>query len=192
MSAMSPYAQIVGPAKIYLAAYGTAEPAVDATPGSSWVELGPTAGDQDIAHDGDLEEFRDNDHQGPVKVTRPDEDVLVHFTVVGLTLEHYARIINDVSQVTSVTSGAAAAKRLSLKRGFTPTEYALLIKGDADSPYGIFPGQTYIPRCVQASSPNPTRGKAQRAELECEFKALEDDLQSVDEDKLGWSTVQTS
>jgi len=191
-TAMTPYAQLVGPVDVYVAPYGTAEPAIDAAVPSTWYKLGPTTGDQTIEHSGDLEVFRDNDHQGPVKVTRPEEDLMVTFTVVDMTYEKYARIINDVGKIATSTSGSANVKRLPFKRGATPTNYALLMRGSADSPYGLYPGQNYIPRCVQSGNPAPARGKATRAELECEFMTLEDDAQASDDDKMGWGTVQIS
>ncbi len=188
-SAMTPYAQLVGAVKIYIAPYGTAIPDIDTTPGASWTELGATDGDQGTEFSGDLTVFRDNDHTGPVKAARPEEDVMLTFTLVDSRLEKISRIMHNVSRVTTTTSGASAVKEMGFKRGATPTEYAMLWKGQADSPYGLYPGQNYFPRVVSNSSPKPVRGKDQRAEYECEFMALEDDNQGDENKKLGWSVV---
>lgn len=190
MAFMEPFAQLTGAVKIYLAPAGTPEPTVNATPSGAWVELGATDGEQSIELSGALTFFRDNDHQGPVKAVRPEEDVVVNFTLVNLTLEHVARVLSDVANVAS-DAGPPATKRLGFKRGANPTVYALLMRGEADSPYGLYPGQNYIPRCVSDAEPTITRGKDARAEIECAFTALEDDTQS-EAYRLGWSRVQTS
>lgn len=189
MAETTPYGQIVGVCKIYLAVASTAEPTVNTTPGAAWAEFGATDGEQTIELPGELTFFRDNDHQGPVKAVRPEEDVIVGFTLVNTTHEHLARVLSTISNITTA-AGPPAVSRLPLKRGATPTEYALLMKGDFDSPHGQYPGQTYIPRGVFNMSPTMTRAKDARREVECVFTALEDDTQS-DANRMGWSTVQT-
>lgn len=184
-----PYAQIVGAADIYIAAYGATEPAVNAVPGTDWYLLGPTDGDQSIEHSGGLTYFRDNDHTGPTKAVRPEEDVKVKFTLVGLTLENFARVLHSSARLSNGTS--PTSRKMPLKRGADVTEYAILIRGACHSPYGNLPGQTYIPRAVSESEPTQTLGKDKRIELECSFTALEDDFQSSG-NELGWSTVQTA
>lgn len=192
MSEMSPFGQLVGPVKVYIAPYGTAEPAINATPSGSWIEMGATDGEQSIEYAQEIERYSDNDHTSHVKVERSEEEVIVGFTLVNMTQEHFARVLHDVSKVMTTTSGGVNVKRMPFKRGASVTEYALLLKGQSDSPYGDFPGQNYIPRCFSDSAPTPTRGKGQRAELECSFVGLEDDNQANDDDRLGWQTVQIS
>jgi hypothetical protein len=187
MAATTPYAQLVGTVNIYIAPYGTAEPAVGSTPSGSWAELGCTEEDQTIEETGEITYFYDNCHSGPVKATRGQEDIKVMFRLVDMTLENLARIKASVSAVT--TSGTL--KRLALKRGATLTEYALLFKGAADSPYGNFPGQTYIPRGIFEGEGERVRGKTTRDAVDVVFTALEDDAQTVG-NELGWSTVATS
>jgi hypothetical protein len=191
MSAMKPWAELIGKADIYVAPYGEAEPAIDAAVGGNWVLLGATDGDQTIKFAGAHTFFRDNDHTGPVSARRPEEDVMVEFTIVHSTLENIARVMHNVSHITTTTSGAAAVKKMGFRRGQVPTEYALLMRGETDSPYGLYRGQNYIPRCISDAEPELTRGKDTRAEIACSFVALEDDAVSEDY-RLGWSTVQTS
>jgi hypothetical protein len=190
MANTEPFEQLVGRLKVYVAPVGETPPAVNATPAGNWVEMGATEGEQSIQHGGALTYFYDNDHQGPVKAVRPQEDVVVAFTLVGLTLEHYARVLDQVSNVTS-DAGPPATKRTPLKRGATPNEYALLFTGEAMSPYGGYPGMYVIPRGVFDGEPQPVYSAEGRASLECEFHALEDDDQS-DADRLGWLVVQTA
>jgi hypothetical protein len=190
MSSNEPFSQLTGPTDIYVGPVGETVPAVNATPAGNWILLGPTDGEQSIQHSGALTYFRDNDHQGPVKAVRPEEGVMFAFTVVGLTLENYARYLDQASDVTS-DAGPPATKTLPLKRGFTPNEYALLFKGEADSPYGAFPAMYVVPRGVFDGEPTLTRGKDQRPGLECEFQVIEDDNQA-DANRMGWLVAQTA
>lgn len=188
-----PFARLTGTLTVYIAENtGTAEtePAVNAAPAGNWVTLGPTEGDQEIDHAGALTFFYDNDHQGPVKSVRGQEDPVIRFTVAGLTLENYAKIISAASNVVTA-AGPPATKTLNLKRGSSPTEYSLLLRGSADSPYGNFPGQYYVPKCVQASEPVATRSKDGSPALACEFRILEDDDQAAGAE-MGWMTAQTA
>jgi hypothetical protein len=189
MAGSLPYSQVVGPCTFYIAPVGTAEPAVNATPSGAWVELGATDGEQSIELQGEMTFFRDNDHQGEVKAVRPEEAVLVTFTLVNSTHEMLARVLSTVANVTA-DAGPPAVSRLPFRRGFLPTEYALLMKGEADSPYGNYPGQNYFPRGVIDSSPTLTRARDARQEVECTYHVLEDDTQTAG-NTMGWSTVQT-
>lgn len=189
MAGSAPYDQLVGTLSFYLAPVGTAEPTINATPSGAWIPIGTTDGEQVISQEGDLTKFYDNDHQGPVKAVRPQEDPVIKGRLVGLTLENLARLISNVANV--VSSGSSPAiRRLPLRQGFLPTEYALLVKGSADSPYGIYPGQHYLPRGVFAGKYVRTRSKTARDFVDFEFHVLEDDSQS-EENRLGWLTVQT-
>jgi hypothetical protein len=190
MAASTPYGQLIGPCKIYVAAASTAEPDVSLTPGAAWTELGATTGEQVVGKEGDMLLFYDNDHQGPVKGAIPQEDIMATFILANLTHAHYSRIINNVGKITTA-AGPPAVSRVPLKSGYIPTEYALLIKGLADSPFGNYPAQTYLPRGAFEKAHELTRGKENRAELACTFRVFEDDTQTED-NKMGWTTAQTS
>lgn len=190
MGANEPFDMITGPVTVYIAPATEAEPDVDTTPAGNWSEFGPTEGDQKIGFSGDIELHRDNDHQGPVKATRPEEQLQATLTLVGLTLEDVGRILSSSSNV-SADAGPPAVKVLPFKRGFDLTEYSLLLRGSADSPYGAYPGQSYIPRCVAGGEPEITRSKEGHVGVEVVFDVLEDDDQAAG-DEMGWTTVQTS
>lgn len=192
MASTEPFEQLTGTLTVYIAPVGSTVPAVTATPASPWVELGCTDGEQSIQHAGALEYFRDNCHEGPVKAVRPEEDVIVAFTLVGLTLENYARVLSAASAVVTDTVANPDTKTMPLKRGFIPTEYAMLLSGTALSPYGAWPGMYVIPRGVFDGEPQPTFAKDGRVGLEVEFHALEDDDQSDADDALGWLVVQAA
>ena len=189
MAHSEPFEQLTGTLTVYIAPVGSTVPDVDNTPESPWVELGCTDGEQSLQHAGALEYFRDNCHQGPVKAVRPEEDVIVAFSLVGLTLENYAYILHAVANVATDAVADPDTKTMPLKRGFVPTEYALLFRGEALSPYGVFAGMYVIPRGVFDGEPQPTFAKDGRAALETEFHALEDDDQVDSDDALGWLVV---
>lgn len=191
MSGSEPFDQIVGPAQIYLATVGASIPAVNATPDSNWFLLGPTDGEQTVQHGGSLEFFNDNDHQGPVKATRPEEMKVFSFSVVGLTLEDYARVINAVADLVNA-AGPPATRTMGLKRGFIPTEYAMLFKGASHSPYGDFPAMYVVPRGVFDGEPEPGYAKDGRAALDVDFTSLEDPDTATEANKLGYLIAQTS
>ena len=190
MASSQPFEQLTGTLSVYVAPVGEAEPAVNATPAGNWYLLGPTDGEQSQQNAGALTYFRDNDHQGPVKAVRPEEDVIIAFNLVGLVLEDWARVLDEAANIVSA-GGPPATKTMPLKRGAVPNEYALLFKGAAASPYGAFPGQFMIPRGVFDGEPQPTWAKDGRPMLECEFHAIEDDNQS-DINRMGWLKVQTA
>jgi len=189
MATTTPFNQLTGVLQFYLAPKIEPEPAVNATPAGNWVLIGPTDGDQVITHGGAATQFRDNDHTLPVKAVRPEEDIMLNFTVVALTLENYAKLIAAIGNLT--TAAGPNSTKMPLMRGQTYAEYSLLLKGAAQSPYGIFPAQFYVPRCYQGSEPTPTWGKGNRPGLDCEFHVLADDTQSAN-DIGGWFRAQTS
>jgi len=191
MAHSAPFDQLTGPLQVYVAPVGSTVPDIDAAPASPWVELAETDGEQSMQHSGALTYFRDNAHQGPRKAVRPEEDVVVAFTLVSLTLEHYARILDAVGDVVEDAVSDPNTKTLPLERGFVPTEYALLFRGAATSPYGIWPGMYVIPRGVFDGEPQPTFAKDDRPAVECEFHALVDADQSAG-DELGWMVVQSA
>jgi hypothetical protein len=139
---------------------------------------------------GALTYSRDDDHQGPVKSVRPEEEVIVRFTLVGMSLEDYARVLDRSADLVDA-GGPPATRKMPLKRGAVPNEYAMLFKGSALSPYGAFPGQYVSPRGVFDGEPQPTFAKDGRPGLDCEFHALEDDTVAA-ADSLGYLIVQTS
>lgn len=190
MGASLPFSQIVGPARVFVGPAGEPEPAVNTQPSGNWIEVGPTHGDQTLMIDGKNVYFTDNDHQGSVMARTPEASVGWKFTLVNQLHNQLARILHNISQVTTLT-GPPATSKMPFKPGYVPSEFALLIRGDADSPHGIFPGHNYLPRGVFEKSFQFKRSKTSRYEVDCEFHVLEDDTQP-DPDRLGWGRVQTS
>lgn len=166
---------LVGTLDIYVAPVGTALPAVTETPVAPWVYLGATDGEQIITHGGALQYWWDNEHRGPRKAVRPEEQLTVNFSLVGLTLETYARVLHEVA---NVAPGAeiAPTKRLPLERGFAPAGCALLLRGEALSPYGMLPGYYWFEHGVLAGEPQLVWARDKRVALECEYGTVDDGL----------------
>lgn len=187
MSSQQPFNQLTGVLQVYLAPYGTAVPAVTGAPSGSWVLLGPTDGEQVAEHKGALTFFRDNDNQGPVKSVRPEEDFTITYTVVGLSMTNLAKIWSAAANLTTNSN----VQTLGLERGFLPTEYALIFRGETVSPAGAYPAQYVLPRCVFDGEPQATFAKDGRPGLECIVTALVDPAQSTGL-KMGWLVAQVS
>lgn len=188
-----PFEQLAGVIlRVYIhVTEGTAEPAVTADPtASGYVLLGSTDGGQTVNFGGAKTKFYDDDHQGPVKAVRPQEDVTIDTMLVDLTLETWARAIHAASLVTSA-AGPPAVKRMPLKRGRTSERYAVVFRGAIGSPYGNFPAQFYLPIAEFDGEPAPAFAKDGRAGLDITIFPIEDDTQSAG-NELGWLTAQTS
>lgn len=190
MPNVAPFDRLIGPLKVYIAPEQEAEPSVDAAPAGNWAELGPTDGGQTMSYEGSIEYLRDDDHTGAVKGVRPEDDIIVTTNVVGLTLENIAQIFHDVANV-SVDAGPPATKQVGLKRDYNPPTYAMLLRGEAHSPYGDFPAQFYIPRGYFDGEPEVSFMKDEGAGIEIEFHVIADDTQAAG-DEFGWLTAQTA
>lgn len=194
MPTNTPFGQLVGTVKFYVApvSAGTAEAEdlVNVTPSGNWVALGETDGEQSIQRAGGLTFFRDNDHTGPRKAVRPNEDFKITATLVNLTMEQRAYALG-MAQASITTDVTPARKELPNKRGFIPVSYSLIAKGTVDSPYGALPGQYYVPMGVFDGEPTEVRSRDGRPGIEFTFTALEDTNQAAGEE-FGYLSVQTS
>lgn len=190
MSQINPFDQLIGSLDVWIAPYGEAIPAVNVAPTGNFRRLGATDGGQTVKHAGDLEKRSDDDHTGNTIAFRPSEEVMVTATLVGLTLENYATIMNSVNSIE--TDVSPATKTMPLKKGFYPTEYVMILRGDVLSPYGALPGMYVVPRGVFGGEPEVAYTKDDRAGVEFEFAALIDDAQTDEAKELGWLVVQTA
>jgi hypothetical protein len=178
------YAEVVGtPYSVYVAAVGTAFPAVDAVPGTGWTLLGVNG----INNQGDVgvtvnlgettSDFTPAGDTLPVKEWRTAEALSVQFSLVDTTVEAFSAILdNAVITTVAPTTGAGGYKSIKLKRGITVATYAVLVRGL--SPYddgsGTFNAQYEFTRCSQSGSQAPKYVKGTPAELAVEFKILGD------------------
>jgi len=108
----APFEIIAAPAKIWVAPVGTAFPVIDVVPNTDWTLLGK-AGDKNISEDGvtishpqSVEVLRALGSTGPRKIIRTEEDLMVSFTLLDLTLEMYRRMLNN-NAITAITAASA-------------------------------------------------------------------------------------
>lgn len=188
---MEPFEQLAGnPLDVYVAPYGETMPDVDDVPTGNWVLLGTTDGGQKVKDTAPLTYFYDDSHQGPVKATRPKEDKVYSFMLVDLLLETFGTVLNSAASVSTDTT--PNVKILPLKRGRTPTVYAILFRGETSSPEANLPAQFEVTRGVFDGEYELEFSKTARAGLQVEFHALEDDDVTNEDERMGRLVVQTS
>lgn len=170
-----PFEIMAVPFDVYLAPAGTAKPDIDADPAAPWVLLGERGADEydeggiTATHEQDVNLFRGLRGTGPIKAFRTSEGLTLGFTLNDLTLESYAKILNDAT----VTDGGIA-REIPIHQGAQVATFALLAKS-ADGPYGDgLPIQYYIPKVFQSGSPAVVHRKGTPAGLALVFTALED------------------
>lgn len=175
----APFEIIAAPATIWVAPVGTSFPAINVVPGSDWVKLGK-AGDKNISEDGvtishpqSVEVFRALGSTGPRKVVRTEEDLMLSFTLLDLTLEMYRRMLNDnpITQI-SASSGVAGSKKLAIQRGRLVSQFALMAEGP--SPYGDGWNLRFkVPIIVNVGEPEIVFQKGEPAGLLFDLQAIE-------------------
>jgi hypothetical protein len=170
---VTPYEVVAGPAKVYLAPVGTAFPAIDdleAAFDAAWVALGKTDGGVKVSHSQTIVPLRVDQVTAPVKAVRSEEDLVVEFSIVELTLENYATVMNQLVEGPTANAGD---KEINLYRGGSGIEtVALFVRGDHLSPYGDYNLQYEVPTVYQSSSPEVDFTKDAKSLLTCAFTAI--------------------
>lgn len=195
MENSAPYEIIAAPATIWVAAVGTAFPAIDAEPNQNWTKLGKS-GDKNISEEGitishpqSVEVFRALGSTGPRKIVRTEEDLMISFTLLDLTLEMYRRLINQnpITQI-EAASGVAGVRKLALQRGNIVQRFALLARGP--SPYGESWNMQYkVPIAVNVGEPEVVFQKGEPAGLLFELQAIEHELDGFGELEAQFATA---
>lgn len=197
--AQTPYEVVAGAIDAYLAAVGTPFPDVDEVPSGSFVLIG-TSGNLNydesgvsIAHKDKIETFRPLGSTAPMKAFRTEEELDIQLKLVDVSLEQYKLALNS-NVITTVAgiSGHPAYKSLGLTRGGEVQQYALLLRGEGLSAYGIGAFQYEFPVVFQGGDPTPIYAKGKPAMLALSFMALVDpDATSADE-RFGRLVQQTA
>jgi len=197
---MKPYEVVAQPFTLYVAAVGSAFPDIDEEPGASWTKLG-TSGDLNYTEDGvtvthsqSIELWRALGSTGPRKAFRPEEELRIALVVADLTLEQYAIAMNfNTVSTESPGVGEPGYKKLGLSRGLQVTQRALLVRGNAASPYGDgWAAQYEVPVAVEAGEPEVVFTKGEPAGLALEFVALEDPDAASDDERFGRLIAQNA
>jgi hypothetical protein len=137
---MEPLELISGPFDVYVAPVGEAFPDVDTTPAGNWFKLGTNGaknydeGGVKVKHGQKLSKVFTLGSTGPRKVLREQETMVVSFTLLDLSPEQYAKVLNDAA-VSSVAAAAGTPgyKKTALRRGSSVSEFAVLVKGAVSS-----------------------------------------------------------
>lgn len=178
---MTPYEIIGAPLTVWLAPLDTDFPAINAAPSEDWTRLGTNgdrnyeAGGVTVMHSKTFNKVRTAGASGPIKAFLDEEDLMFRLTLLDITLEQYAKALNDNAVTTTAAgSGTAGFKKIGLSENVGVTaEFALLVRGL--SPYDEAMTMQYeVPRCYSSGSAEPVFRKGQPAGLALEFTALED------------------
>lgn len=173
----APYEIVAAPLTVYVAPVGTAFPAVNAAPGGSWFKLGSNgtknydAKGVTVTHNETIQSFTPAGGTAKRKVFRTDEQFLIDFDLVDLTIEQYAKIMNDAT--VNVTAGPPATKDFNLQQGMTVTTFALLARG-VSSVNDQLPAQYQVPLAYENGATKPVYAKSAGTALAVQFEALED------------------
>jgi hypothetical protein len=175
-----PYEIIAAPFEIYLAPLGTTFPVIEAAPSASWSLLGTNGslnydeGGVTVTHVQTLNKVYTLGATGPRKAFREREGITLEFSLVDLSLEQYAKMLNNASVVTTAAGGGFAGnRRMDLLQGPTVVSLALLCRGGA-SPYGDgYNAQYEVPQVFIDDSPSPVYQKGKPAMLKCRFEAIQ-------------------
>jgi hypothetical protein len=195
---MEPYEIIISPFEVYLAPVGEAFPAVEDVPAGNWALLGTNGKinrSEDgitVTHNQTLNPHRTDGTTGPVKVTRSEEELLISMMLEDLSLEQYAKALNNVAvSDTPAGGGAAGFRDITLRQGPDVALFALLCRGK--SPYGDWWNMQYqVPKVYQNDNPAPVFNKSGAAGLKFTFAALEDLSAATEEERFGKLVAQDS
>lgn len=193
-----PFEILATPFEVWLAPVGEAFPDLaDESPGGNWELLGVNGADNQgdegvtVEHQQTINVFRGGKSTAPLKAWRTEEGLRIAFTLHDLTLETYAKAINDAT-VTQEAPGSDSigTREIKLHQGSQVAVYALLARGE-NSPYGDgFPAQYEVPKVWSSANVAPVYRKGQPAGLAFEFMAMADLDAAEEEDRFGRFIVQ--
>lgn len=175
----APFEIVCAPYTVYVAPVGTAFPAVNAAPASTW-SLSGTSGNKNytdagvaVTHGQTISEFTPAGSTTPRKVWRTGETLQVGYTLADVSPTQYATVMNNATLNTVASaSGSPGNQNFELYRGVQVATNAILVRG-ISSINEIYNAQYEIPCAYQGSSPAPVYSKANPAELAVEWHALE-------------------
>lgn len=194
-----PYEVIAAPFEAWVAPVGEPFPLIDEAPSANWSLIG-TSGDRSTTEDGvfvshsqTTEIVRGLGATGPIKVFRTEEDLIIRLTVMDITLEQYTHALNaNTVTETAAGTGTAGFKTMSMHRGSSVSQNALLVRGKV-SPYGDGWNTQYeVPVVFQTGTPELVFQKGTPAGLALEFTAIEDPNVSAPADRFGQIVEQNA
>jgi hypothetical protein len=189
----APHEIIASPLTLYVAEVGTAFPKIDAAPAGAWLKLG-ALGAKNYTDDGvtvttsqTVETFIPAGSTAPRKAFRTEEGLAMGFTLVDLSPEQFAKVLDEAAITTVVAAaGKAGEKSFSMLRGLGVQQYALLARGESTVDNELA-SQYEWPTVYQSGDPSPVYTKGEPAGLDVEFTALE-----VEDGEFGDIRIQTA
>lgn len=187
-----PFYLIAAPFDIWLAPAGTEEPALGAPPSGAWELLGSNGAydyNEDgvtVTHEQTVEKFRGLRGTGFVKAFRTAETLMLGFTLHDLSLEQYAKALND-----AVVTTDGDENSIPLHLGPNVAQFALIARGASPYDDDNLEMQYYVPKVFQGANPAPVHKKGTPAGLALSFEALEDLDAETDEERFGRLVAQT-
>jgi len=189
--AQSPFEIIAGPAEVYVAPVGETFPLINAVPAGNWVRLGRTKGGIGAKHNQSQKELRADQDTAPAKISRTEESMVISFALADLTLENYAKVLNNVTVVDTPPGATTAGFRtITMYQGQSVAQIAMLIR--APSPYldvqigGESLGLDYkLTRVSQSGNPAVKFLADDMAVLETEWQVISDPNAATPAERFG-------
>lgn len=178
-----PYALLVGVGKLYIAPANTAKPALTATPGSPWRDLGETDDGMKVTKSQVIQTFRSDQRTGKKKAVRTEEGLTLETSLQDGTLENFADAIGSTVTDTAPGSGTIGTRSMGLHAGPTVAEYAFLFRGE--SAYGPWPAQYYVPRAYFDDDVELEYKKEDATLTPIKLEALEDLNAATESERFG-------
>ena len=184
MGLTNAYEILSGAGTLYVAPASEAKPDVDAVPAGNWSEMGETEGGVSVTPSREIEKLRTDQRTGGVKAISSEEDLTIEVDLAQATLENLAQAMGGLT-VTDNAPGASTigTREMGLYRGSDVNEYALLFR--ANSPYGDFPAQFYVPRGYFDGETGMEYVKDDKVMIPVAFEALEDLSASSESERFG-------
>lgn len=164
----APFELVAGPITLYVADAGTAHPEISMALPVAWTRLGANLSEDGVVvtPEETIERQKTLDSPRTKKLFRTEDDLDLTCTLLDLTAETFARVMNGASVSTQAAgSGTGGYRQFTLGRGSEVNLYALVARGV--SPYDSeMNAQYYIPRCyIQSGGPTYVKGEAAGLEL---------------------------
>lgn len=193
----APFEIIAAPFTAWWAPTGTAFPLIDAAPGAGWTKIGSSGASNyseegvTVTHSQNIELFRTLEGTGPVKGFRTEEDLVIAFTLIDMTLEQYRLALNNNTVTTTApAAGVAGFKAVNIHRGVEVATMALLLRGDVSPEGDGWKTQYQVPVCFENGSPEVVFTKGEPAGLSLSFTAMEDLAAATIAERFGKLIVQ--
>ena len=184
MASNNPQEIIQAPYTVFLSTGPGTYPAITASPGAEWAELGITTRQEDgtgvsVAHSQAGQSVRVEGYTGPVKWYRTSEDQTVSFRLLDVKPSTYKHALSGDAETQT-----GATDKIGLSRSLNTREVKLLIRGTSSLLEGGN-AQYEIPRAVQTGSPTVAYSKGKATGLDFEFMTLVDTSATATGEEFG-------